>query len=101
VDAEGRVRSCRHGDPIGKVGDSIEVLTERMEQVASAAAKRRGCADCANAECPRCPFPGLDDQAYCRLIKDQARVLRLLNLVHAFARLPWVLSNQRDRIGGD
>ncbi len=101
VDSQGQVRTCRHGAPIGAVGDSRESLAQRLGELARAAEERRGCQACPNTDCPRCPFPGVDDQTYCSIMTGQADALRLLNWVRVVARLPLVLGSQRDKMASE
>jgi len=91
----GEIRSCRQGEPIGKVGDSREALSRRLAQLAKAVEQRRGCAKCQNRQCPRCPFPGMSDRRYCQTMTRQVRFLRLLNSVDVYSRLPLLLARQR------
>lgn len=101
VEESGEVRCCRHGEAIGAVGDSAEALAERLTGFVEEAERRRGCAACPNEHCPRCPFPGVPDAEYCTLMSRQERTLELLNLTQAYARVPSMLTLQRDRYGGD
>jgi len=96
VDNEGNVRCCRFGDPLGKVGDTKEHLTKCLSKLARSAEKRRGCHGCTRAECPRCPFPGLDDRTYCGTIMQCAPALRTLNWIRMYSRLPSMVARQRD-----
>jgi radical SAM superfamily enzyme YgiQ (UPF0313 family) len=91
----GEVRTCRHGEPIGKVGDSRKVLLKRLAHLAGVVAKRRGCATCQNPRCPRCPFPGIDDRSYCQIMTTQERALRFLDWIRIYSRLPLLLASQR------
>jgi hypothetical protein len=101
LDEEGTVRCCRHSQPIGKMGDARDVLAKRLNDAASQAEQRRGCAECPHVHCPRCPFPGVDDQTYCSIMSQQGQVLAFLNWIHLYSRLPSVLFMQRDKFGGD
>ena len=101
VDSQGLVRCCPHSKPLGKVGDTKESLVQRLGELVRQVEKRRGCSACPNLHCPRCPFPGVDDQIYCSIMTNQAPVLRMLNWIHLYARLPLLLNNQRDRMGSD
>jgi anaerobic magnesium-protoporphyrin IX monomethyl ester cyclase len=101
ITADGAVRVCRHGLPIGKVGDSVEALSNRLSELARQAEARRGCDNCMSELCPRCPFPGMSDRTYCGLMKKQERALGVLNWIHSYARIPSLVATQRDRFGGD
>jgi hypothetical protein len=96
VDSEGNVRCCRFGDPLGKVGDTKEHLTGRLSELARIAEQRRGCHRCTMAECPRCPFPGLDDRTYCGTIMQCAPAFRTLSWIRMYSRLPSMVARQRD-----
>lgn len=96
VDNEGNVRSCRFGDPLGKVGDTKKHLTKRLLELTRAAEQRRGCHRCTMAGCPRCPFPGLDDQTYCSTMMQCASVLPTLSWIRMYSRLPSMVARQRD-----
>ncbi len=99
IDSTGCVRTCRHGDVIGKVGDTRVALRASLAEKAREGRQRRGCADCPNVHCPRCPFPGVDESEYCDMMRTQTRVLDLLKRVYLHARLPLILALQRDRFG--
>jgi len=101
VDGDGNVRCCRFGDPLGKVGDSKKNLVKRFSELARAAEQRRGCHRCAMAECPRCPFPGLDDWTYCGTIRRCAPSLRTLNWIRLYSRLPSAIARQQDRMAAE
>jgi radical SAM superfamily enzyme YgiQ (UPF0313 family) len=101
IDGEGLVRSCRHGEPIGKAGDSLEQLRAAIAAATREAELRRGCDACTSPHCPRCPYPGMDDQAYCRLMTEQKRVLEFLNVVRPYSRFPLILENKHDTLGND
>jgi len=101
IEESGEVRCCRHGEPIGAVGDARQALTDRLTWLAEEAARRRGCGACPNEHCPRCPFPGVSDREYCSLMSGQERALNLLNWVHAYSRVPSILTLQRDKFGSD
>jgi anaerobic magnesium-protoporphyrin IX monomethyl ester cyclase len=90
----GEVRTCRQGEPIGRVGDSREALSRRLAQLARDVEKRRGCATCQNKDCPRCPFPGIDDRAYCQVMRKQERALRSLDWIQIYSRIPLLLACQ-------
>ena len=95
VSASGEVRCCRQGEPIGKVGDSLKALSKRLAYLARAVERRRGCAKCKNKNCPRCPFPGIDDRTYCKFMKGQKRAQRLLDWIQVYSRLPLHLALQK------
>ncbi len=101
VDEDGCVRPCRHGDPIGVVGDTREALANRLAQLARDAEQRRGCDACENRHCSRCPFPGVDDSTYCRIMREQVPALNFLKWTYLYSRVLFVLSLQRDKLGGD
>jgi len=95
VDGCGDVRCCCHGEPIGKVGDRRESLSKRLAQLASAIEQRRGCAECKNMLCPRCPFPGIDDRTYCRIMTKQQQTHMFLDRMWLYSRLPLLVALQR------
>ena len=101
IDQDQNVRCCRHGAPLGQVGDSPERLRANLTALMRAAEKERGCETCPNLHCPRCPFPGMEPGEYCDLMGREKRVLDLLNLVYLYSRLPMHLEAQRDRVGND
>jgi hypothetical protein len=97
VDGEGNVRCCRNATPLGKVGDPKEKLAECLSSLMRAAERRRGCDQCTAAECPRCPFPGLDDRTYCGTIRNCAPAIRTLHWIRVYSMLPSIVARQRDR----
>jgi radical SAM superfamily enzyme YgiQ (UPF0313 family) len=102
IEISGReeIRCCRLAKSIGKVGDGLEALSRKREEAAAEVELRRGCATCGNTECPRCPYPGIDDQIYCQTIKTQKRARLLLHWIQSYSRLPLILAfqmvNQRE-----
>lgn len=96
VDDQGLVHCCRHSLPIGKIGDTREKLLQRLRIFSQEAEQRRGCSTCPNTFCPRCPFPGVDDQTYCEIFSNHECVLRLLDGIRVYARLPYTIVKQRD-----
>ena len=101
IDGEERVRCCRHGEPIGKVGDTKEALAGRLADLAREAEQRRGCDDCPNSHCPRCPFPGVVEETYCSIMSKQARSLGFLNLAYLYSRVSSIFTIKQDKLGGD
>lgn len=101
VDPEGVVRPCRYGEPIGQVGDERPALQRRLAVLTAEAELRRGCGECPHRDCPRCPFPGVDDRTYCTIMRYQGRALDFLKWVHAYSRVPCLLSIERDKVAGD
>ena len=99
VDSSGCVRCCRHGNPIGLVGDSRQKLIRNMSAAIRSAAKRRGCDSCSLAHCPRCPFPGVPDETYCSIMRSQARALEFLGLLHLCSRFPVLLACLEEQSG--
>lgn len=95
VSSCGEVRCCRQGDPIGKVGDSRETLSKQLAQRVREVERRRGCSKCRNTHCPRCPFPGVDDRTYCRIINLQERARLLLHWMRIYSRLPLIVALQK------
>ncbi len=101
VDAEGVVRPCQHGEPIGKIGDEKRVLQGRLARLAAEAELRRGCGECSRTDCSRCPCPGVDDRTYCSVMRHQRRALGFFEWVHAYSRIPCLLAIERDKVAGD
>jgi len=91
----GEVRCCRQGEPIGEVGDSREVLSKRLANLRKAAEQRRGCAECQNKNCPRCPFPGMEDEIYCQIMTRQKAAQRAISWLRIYSRLPSLVAFQR------
>lgn len=94
VDSDGNVRCCGFADPIGKVGDTKDKLKKSLSQLAQAIHGRRGCQFCTIPECPRCLFPGLNDQAYCGAIRKSASRLKVLSWIRVYSRIPSLVSKQ-------
>ncbi len=99
VDSSGCVRCCRHGEPIGLVGDSRQKLIRHMTAAIRRAEASRGCESCSMDHCPRCPFPGLPDDGYCSIIKSQVRALEFLSVLHVCSRFPVLLAWVEERSG--
>jgi hypothetical protein len=99
VGADESVRSCRQGPAIGRVGDSLEHLRQNISVLFEEIERRRGCGVCSNAHCPRCPSPGVADDAYCNIMSKRDSSLALLNALQLYSRLPLILEYQRDVLG--
>src|SRR5262249_23735612 len=87
VDSDGFVRCCRFAPPIGRVGDSKEMLHTRLTALVMAVEQVRKCESCSVTECPRCPFPGMDDCSYCETVKQCTSALKAVQWIHLFSRL--------------
>lgn len=96
VNGRGEVRCCRHCEAIGRVGDTSRALSKRLADLAKAAERRRGCARCRNTNCPRCPFPGLDDRTYCWIMTRQEKAQRALDWISVYSRIPLLVSLERN-----
>ena len=99
VGADGSICCCRQGPAIGRVGDSLESLKRNLTILVEETERRRGCAACSNSHCPRCPFPGVGDDAYCSIMSRRESSLALLNGLQVYSRLPLILEYQRDALG--
>jgi len=85
VDDRGTLRVCRHGAPIGSVGDPLAVIVGTFEGLRRAAVARRAGLCGAPGSVPGCPFPNVDDRSYCAAFDEQRRLWRALDLL---ARVP-------------
>jgi hypothetical protein len=101
VDQQGDVRCCRQGEPIGKVGDSRSAMAGRLAKLVRAIEMRRGCDTCAVASCPRCPFPGVSDDLYCKTMKKRGRIQRSLSGISLYSRLPLLVTQHKDRMAAE
>lgn len=101
VDTEGNVRCCSNGKKIGVVGDSRDELKANLTEIMNKTEKRRGCERCENKNCPRCPFPGMEDSEYCRIMNEERKILDFLTYANICARMPFILESRRDRLGSD
>ncbi len=94
VDGAGKVRCCGSADPIGMIGDTVESIHQRLSKSVQSISERRRCQTCSMTECPRCPFPGIDDEAYCKAVTDAVRHRKALSWIRLYSRLPSLVSNQ-------
>ena len=101
INAKGLVRPCRHAEPIGTIGDGRDLLAVRLAARAAEVERRRKCSECPVSQCSRCPWPGLDDAAFCTIMRDQRSALAVLKWAHLYSRVPSLLTMQRDKAGGD
>lgn len=92
VDDRGTVRCCRSADPAGRVGDAKEKLARSFAAMARTVERRRGCRRCGVRDCPRCPFPGVDDETYCRTLKRCGPALGALGWARLYSRLPAIVA---------
>lgn len=98
IDADGNVRTCRQGKLIGRIGDSPKDLSKALTDFIKTAEQRRGCAQCLNEHCPRCPFPGVEDEQYCQIMTEYERRQRFLNWMRIYSRLPLLVAVQQDNM---
>jgi radical SAM superfamily enzyme YgiQ (UPF0313 family) len=87
VDADNDVKPCWNGEPIGKVGMSLERISKNLRRLYREAENLRGCQNChKKSVCAMCIFPGpLSGKEYCDLKKnanteESAQLLRSLEL---------------------
>lgn len=93
VDAEGRVRVCRHGDVLGTVGEDLKTLRGRLSQACADVYKKRG-AGPVSLNGRGCPFPNLTAEQHGQ-IKAEA-ISSNLRGITALSRIQKVLINVRD-----
>ena len=85
LDAQGKVRPCTHGQPLGDFTDTLEQTMNRLRVAAAQAEKRRDCRSCsAEPICSRClnPYP-FDEATYCDFMRTHAREIPLLRRLYA------------------
>jgi radical SAM superfamily enzyme YgiQ (UPF0313 family) len=99
VGADESVRCCRQGPAIGRVGDSLDHLRRNISVIFEEVERRRRCDVCSNSHCPRCPFPGVEDDAYCDIMSKRQSSLTLMNALQLYSQLPLILEYQRDALG--
>jgi hypothetical protein len=59
TDAEGNLLPCRRGATVGKAGDKLETIRQRVNHLQAVASERRACAACPVSDsCSRCLYPG-------------------------------------------
>ncbi len=95
---DNKIRCCPNCDPIGNVGSSFEEIKFKLDFLVNEVTIRRGCNHCPNTYCPRCPFPGVDDITYCKIMTKQTLILKLLQSIHIYSRIPIIFNNQRDKV---
>src|SRR5579864_1397500 len=98
VDREGKIRCCQFSIPLGKLGDTKEAIAKSLAELVRLTERRRGCQHCTIAACPRCPFPGLDDDAYCKTMAQCSPVIGTLSPVRLYSRLRSTIARQWDRM---
>ncbi len=101
VDEEGKVRCCRHGEPIGEAGEPRTTIAKRLRKLAREIEIRRGCDKCPITHCPRCPFPGVSDEIYCNIMNTRQPIQRALSWINVYSRLPLLATLHSDRIAAD
>lgn len=101
IDSQGKIRCCEHGEPIGQVGDSKTTIFRQLNQIIYKTEQRRGCAKCSIHNCPRCPFPGMDDAAYCRIITKQEHIQNSLTRIRLYSRLPLLVALHKDEMAAE
>ncbi|UCH92307.1 MAG: radical SAM protein [Candidatus Aminicenantes bacterium] len=72
IDADNNVKTCWHGNAVGKVGMPFPGILENLKNIHRATENKRGCMNCnKQAECTKCIFPGpLFDKEYCDLKRN-------------------------------
>src|SRR5206468_3542743 len=85
LDAQGKVRPCTHGQPIGEFTDTLDQMMNRLRAAAAQAAARRDCPSCsAQNVCSRCLFPHpFDEATYCDFMRAHVREIPLLRRLYA------------------
>lgn len=88
LDADGGVRPCSHGAPVGSFDDSFASLSEKYDAAMAALTERRGCVTCpAEWLCSRCmnttPFT---EPEYCDFMRTNLRVLPFLHRLLALGQ---------------
>jgi anaerobic magnesium-protoporphyrin IX monomethyl ester cyclase len=85
VDADGNVRACWNGDPVGKVGMPFPRILENLRNIQRAVENRRNCKNCKKRDiCIKCIFPApLGEKEYCNL-KRNYNVEKAVELMRAF-----------------
>lgn len=74
---------CFHGKSIGKIGDKIAQVQEKMAIFIEEEKDRRGCNSCpARNNCAKCPFiSAFDIDQYCKIKREYAYVNTFINLL--------------------
>jgi len=72
IDSSGHTRTCRHGEPVGKVGMSLPDIKQNMKLMVEIMESCRGCPVCqVREQCARCLFPGpIPEPEFCSLRKN-------------------------------
>ncbi|MCD6309523.1 MAG: B12-binding domain-containing radical SAM protein [Candidatus Eremiobacteraeota bacterium] len=88
VRKNGELGTCENGEPIGVIGDSLDVLKSRLEKLAEKTEKERGCASCPVKDyCARCLFPApFTADEYCNFMRNTRwlpRILRFLLICYS------------------
>jgi len=97
VSPNGQVRCCKQGRWIGQVGDSLKTMSERLTSLVKEAEERRACAKCPNEDCPRCPFPGVDDRTYCEFMAQKETMQNRLTQIWLYSRIPILVAREQFR----
>ncbi|MCL5035662.1 MAG: B12-binding domain-containing radical SAM protein [Chloroflexi bacterium] len=79
----GKIIPCISGEKIGSVGDSLDLLHERIETLASEEEKKRGCSGCAAKDrCARCLFTGpFTVEEYCGFVRNAGWLPKMLQFL--------------------
>lgn len=87
IDQDNNIKTCWHGEPIGKVGMPLPEIIKNLRNLHNEAENKRGCKSCAKKSvCTKCIFPfPLSAVEYCNLkknfnIEEAAELIRTFDI---------------------
>ncbi|MFX1414331.1 MAG: B12-binding domain-containing radical SAM protein [Promethearchaeota archaeon] len=87
ITSDNSIRICWHSPPIGKIGNSMYDLIQKLQDLSKSVAEIRSCIECSqNVNCVKCKFPyPLSSTEYCELKKKSntdypAKIINSLNI---------------------
>lgn len=93
VDAADNIKTCWHGEPVGKVGTPFHEIAENVRDLLRQTEDKRGCRDCLKkSTCAKCVFPApITGEEYCSL-KRSSDTEEAAELIRTFELYPTYLN---------
>jgi len=83
VRSDREIITCANGKPLGRAGESLDDIQDRINEMIKEEEKKRGCSTCpAKDRCARCLYPApFTREEYCEFVRNTPWLPWILNLV--------------------
>lgn len=94
------IRPCKHGKPIGKVGENFNRLKKKINKRWQSEIEKRGCHRCpVKDSCSKCLFPHpVDTAQYCRIRKSNPYLPEIIQLLEITRQVPFPKQKSKESI---